>query len=338
MPIDSNSCIRPQMIQSLIYKLVGSPLAHETIIKYRLALKKIYIDLRFTEAERHTLKAILLYDELFGKAPESLDNILDFTRTACEELFHHRDTIAEEIKELKEGEDECKDKDINVIVINCIKKARKYWFLDALDHCMGIALNGPSRGADGKRGNPSGVDDAKQELYRRLGADASIDPSVPGGIWQENTANTEQKLSDYINKKKNSRVKLGFGAIDRKFVIRHGKTVVVAGMAGDGKTSFLTSAVYNMSAAGENILYITMESKPDEIWENLAFIHCDKYRDRFHLPAVVIEFWALSRMKHSLSASCSVVRYVAFSLYWVKYTSVIMLPVCESVRCSIWST
>jgi hypothetical protein len=281
--IAASTLIKPRIIQSLIYKLVGNPKAHDTIVKFRRELMKVFIDLRGTDCEFFTLKAILLYDEILGKGPDSLDNVLDFVSHSCEEMFGYKEEVRGEIEILKTETDPFADKDINVIVLNCISKTRKYWFLDALDQCMGLVLNGPQPGQDKKL---TGVDGAKRELYRRLGSDSIISNPILGGIWQDNTANIEQKLTDYLHKKKKNRIKMGFGAIDKKFVIRHGKTVVIAGAPGDGKTSFLTSAVYNMSRAGENILYITMESTPDEMWENLAFVHISEfYKNRFYLPS-----------------------------------------------------
>lgn len=280
--IEASNIIKPRLMKSLIYRLVGTPYAHDTIVKYRQALKKIFVDLRGTDCEFHTLKAILLYDEQFGKAPEKLDDVVDYAKHSCEELFGYKDFISAEVDLLKTETDEYADKDINVIVHNCIKKARNYWFIESLDHCIGIVYNGPQPGQDKSL---TGVDGAKRELYRRLGSDSILDENMPGGIWQDSTTDTEMKLSDYLHKKKKDRVKLGFGAIDSKFVIRKGKTVVIAGAAGDGKSSFLTSAVYNMSVAGENVLYVTMESKPDEIWENLAFVHAFQWRERMYLPS-----------------------------------------------------
>ena len=105
------------------------------------------------------------------------------------------------------------------------------------------------------------------------------------GIWQDNTETLEQQLADYRTKQKEQRVRFGFPEIDDHWVALWGKSVFIAGSSGDGKSTFLHSAVYNMARAGERILYVSLEFKPAEIWEFLAFIHTHQFRDRMFLPA-----------------------------------------------------
>jgi replicative DNA helicase len=109
-------------------------------------------------------------------------------------------------------------------------------------------------------------------------------PTELAGIWQDNTEALKQRLADYLIKTQGQRVLTGYPKIDANWVIQKGKAVFIAGSSGDGKSTFLNSLVYNMARAGENVLYISLEFEPAEVWEFLAFIHTHKFKDRMYLP------------------------------------------------------
>jgi len=107
-----------------------------------------------------------------------------------------------------------------------------------------------------------------------------------GGLLHENTEVLKQQLADYLTTSQSERVKTHYPQIDNKWVVRRGKTMFILGSSGDGKSTFLNSLIYRMAKGGENILYVSLEFSPKEIWEFLAFVHCFHYRKEFYLPSL----------------------------------------------------
>jgi hypothetical protein len=276
------------VINVLCYHLLSEnstflePFAHN-----RLRLKQVSDLPKLDDSEYwRVLSLICEYQSKYKKLP-SAKALHDFVNTSSDLLISRAwtDTLAGSINELKEIDpvwlEQCSDP--NVMMDEVIRQGRIDYLQFICQRSCDIALNGPSPKRDGNKKDESGPDDAKQYLIRALSKDVSRSVDETEGVWQENTEAIALRLNEYLSGKQ-TRVFSGFFQIDRKFVMRLGKTLVIAGNSGDGKSLFANSMIYNMACNGERILYNALEFSVDEVWESFAFIHQRKLRDQFPLP------------------------------------------------------
>jgi hypothetical protein len=272
------------MIEVLLFRLFTEPDLHQAVIKHRQQLKWVATHGR-DDGLYDVLDTILRYDEQYGKLPEKPTALLQFCDTSSDALLMQRsEALRPDLKRMKEvatSELRAEFTDIDVLIDYTVAEARKRYHTYVYERAKSIVNQGPSASKD----DPTGPDGALAFVRKYWSYDLSPVATSVAGIWQDNTETLEQQLADYRTKQKEQRVRFGFPQIDEHWVALWGKSVFIAGSSGDGKSTFLHSAVYNMARAGERILYVSLEFKPAEIWEFLAFIHTHQYRDRMFLPA-----------------------------------------------------
>jgi hypothetical protein len=270
------------MIEVLLHQLLLQPELHDAVIKHRSRLK--WAAAHGHELSWELLDTILMYDEKFGKLPSN-KALLEFCATSDDPILARRvGVISPALKDLDDIPKEALVSDSDNLIDGVVKEARREFYLKVFNVAASKVSQGPSAKA-GHEHDPYGPDGAMAFLRKMLATDLSESSPELAGIWQDNTETIKQRLADYLAQKQTGLIRLGFERIDKTFLANRGRILVVMGSAGDGKSTFLHSAVYNIARDGHNVLYVTLEFKPSEVWEFLAFIHTHQFKGRLFLPS-----------------------------------------------------
>lgn len=274
----------------LNYRLLSQPELHDTVIKNRQRLKWA-AGIKKVEDGGYAweiLQSILDYDEAHGKLPNRRA-LAEFVETSNDFFIAHRASwIREELRAFPDSVvqgDLDTYTDPDVLVAEVVKEARQQFHLYIAARYRGIVVQGPTQTKGRKDEEPSGIDAAMADMRKWWSRDLNEQATELAGIWQDNTEAIKQRLADYSAAQAEGRILLGLDRVDKTFVIRKGKALFLIGSSGDGKSTLLHSLVYNMARAGNNILYVSLEFEPQEVWEFLAFIHTHQFRDRLFLPS-----------------------------------------------------
>jgi len=279
------------MIDVLVYRLLKEN-HHEAISKRRNDLKWAATCVKRDDSEYYKiLDAILAYDEEHGQCPPNKKAIHEFvTSSEDPELRMGSETILAAMKDLnnlEEGRVKA-NSDINVLVENVIKDARIQFYLFVAEYFAQVVLAGPTKkNPKTGKGDPSGCDDAKTVFYKLMAGDLKSEASAPAGILHEHADDIAAALDEKLQPQDTSgRIKIGFPHVDNNIIIgkKNLRFVGILGMSGDGKTTILNTIVYNILCGGHNVLYVSLEHDPTEIWEFMAFLHSSHDDYDFRLP------------------------------------------------------
>jgi len=279
------------MIDVLVYRLLQGEDHHEAISKRRNDLKWAANCLKREDSEYYKiLDVILAYDEQNGQCPPNKKAIDEFAKTSEDHALRMEwsETIRAALKDLNDI-DETRRKaitDVNILIDRVVKDARIQYFLFAANHLEGIVLAGPTKKV-GKFKDPSGCDDAKAVFYKLMAGDLKSEASAPAGILHEHAEDIGDALDEKLQPQDaRGRIKIGFPHVDNSIIIgkKNLRFVGILGMSGDGKTTILNTIVYNILCGGHNVLYVSLEHDPTEIWEFMAFLHSSHEDYDFQLP------------------------------------------------------
>ena len=278
------------MIDVLVYRLLQED-HHEAISKRRDDLKwAANIEKRDDNEYYKILDVILAYDKQHGECPPNKKAIDEFAKTSEDHALRMEwsETIRAALKDLNDI-DETRRKaitDVNILIDRVVKDARMQYFLFAADYVAGIVVAGPTKKV-GKFKDPSGCDDAKAVFYKLMARDLKSEASAPAGILHEHVDEIAATLDEKLQPQDTSgRIKIGFPHVDNNIIIgkKSLRFVGILGMSGDGKTTILNTIVYNILCGGHNVLYVSLEHDPTEIWEFMAFLHSSHEDYDFRLP------------------------------------------------------
>ena len=278
------------MIDVLVYRLLQED-HHEAISKRRNDLKWAANCLKREDSEYYKiLDVILAYDEQNGQCPPNKKAIDEFAKTSEDHALRMEwsETIRAALKDLNDI-DETRRKaitDLNILIDRVVKDARIQFYLFAANYLEGIVLAGPTKKV-GKFKDPSGCDDAKAAFRKLMASDLKSEASAPAGILHEHVDEIAATLDEKLQPQDTSgRIKIGFPHVDNSIIIGKKKLrfVGILGMSGDGKTTILNTIVYNILCGGHNVLYVSLEHDPQEIWEFMAFLHSSHDDYDFRLP------------------------------------------------------
>jgi hypothetical protein len=279
------------VIDILVHRLLSEN-SHDALSKRRQDLKWAAACLKLEDNDFYTvLDLILRYDEKHGQCPPTRKALLEFAQTSDDFSANRCDVLRGTLEELKEVEEVRLRvvRDINVLIDTVIKEARKQFFLFAAQSVADIVGQGPSPkdATTGKKKHPSGCDDAKTEFYKLMARDLKSEAAVEAGLLHEHAEAVAISLDAKLQSEDSSgRMKLGFPHIDNNIVIgkKNLRFIGIMGMSGDGKTTVLNTVVYNLLCGGHNVLYVSLEHDPKEIWEFMAFLHSSHEDYSFELP------------------------------------------------------
>jgi KaiC/GvpD/RAD55 family RecA-like ATPase len=279
------------MIDVLVYRLLQGEDHHEAISKRRNDLKWAANCEKEDDSEYYKiLDMILAYDEQYGHCPPNKKAVREFVTSSEEHELRMgwSEIISAALRDLKDIEEVRikANSDINILIDNAIKDARKQFYLFAGKYFEQIVLAGPTKRV-GKFKDPSGCDDAKAAFLKLMARDLKSEASAPAGILHEHVDEIGATLDEKLQPQDTSgRIKIGFPHVDNSIIIGKKKLrfVGVLGMSGDGKTTILNTIVYNILCGGHNVLYVSLEHDPTEIWEFMAFLHSSHEDYDFRLP------------------------------------------------------
>jgi KaiC/GvpD/RAD55 family RecA-like ATPase len=279
------------MIEVLVYRLLQEN-HHEAISKRRNDLKWAAACMKRDDSEYYkALAAILAYDEQHGQCPPNKKAICEFVSSSEDpELRLGAETILAALKDLNniEAGRVKANSDINVLVENVIKDARIQFYLFVADYFAQVVLAGPTKKSPKTgKGDPSGCDDAKTVFYKLMAGDLKSEASAPAGILHEHVEEIAATLDEKLQPRDTSgRIKIGFPHVDNNIIIgkKNLRFIGIMGMSGDGKTTVANTVVYNMLCGGHNVLYVSLEHDPEEIWQFMAFLHSSHEDYDFRLP------------------------------------------------------
>jgi hypothetical protein len=224
-------------------------------------------------------------------APPTPTALLDFAKTSDDFDVSSSEFLKSVLRGLNDREEVRLKliRDISVLIDTVIREARKQFFLFSTRRVEDIVNQGPSPKdrASGKKRLPSGCDDAKAEFYKLMVRDLQSEAGIEAGLLHENAEAIANSLDEKLQPEDSSgRVKFGFPHIDNNVVIgkKNLRFIGIMGMSGDGKTTVLNTIVYNILCGGHNVLYVSLEHNPKEIWEFMAFLHSSHEDYDFELP------------------------------------------------------
>jgi hypothetical protein len=279
------------MIDVLVYRLLNEDL-HDAVSKRRAELKWAATRVKHEDNDYDSvLELILAYDERHGQCPPNAQALYDFAKTSDNFEINRAAGLKSALEGLKEIDPvHLKHiRDVNVLIDEVVKDARKQYFLFAVDRVADIVNQGPSPRdpKTGKNKVPSGCDDAKAEFYRFMAHDLTSEAAVEAGLLHEHAGAVAASLDEKLQPEDlRGRIKIGFPHVDNNIVIgkQNLRFIGIMGMSGDGKTTVLNTIVYNILCGGHNVLYVSLEHTPKEIWEFMAFLHSSHEDYDFSLP------------------------------------------------------
>lgn len=213
--------------------------------------------------------------------------LLDFaTTTSSGKSSDRLDVVQKGFSSLDEADESDKAlTDISVVMETAVKKARILYQIVTADGYKIRAAGKEQIKLKGGGTRKSNIEDAKRFYRQREAKDLTDELPIPAGVLQENLDRVRDTLLSY-QKDDAERIWTGFPHLDNFLVIGPksvNRYIGILGYTGDGKTTFLNTLVYNMAAAGANILYVSLEHSPEETWSFLTFIHSHKFHNQFTL-------------------------------------------------------
>jgi hypothetical protein len=227
------------------------------------------------------LRAVLLYSERVGTCPNK-QSIISFVMTLApteadstlsryeqvkmQRVNPNENGVATDLANLEPCDKACDS--IDVLALEAVREARLMFHAYCAESYITALMS-------------SGPEDAKTAMMKRWTWDLILSEDK-SGAWHENTEAIETSL---FKGEKGSVIKTLIREMDEHWIIRRGRTLLIAGSSGDGKTTLLLTLIYNFALQGLNVLAITMELGQDDMWEMLAFIHTERFKQEFTLPS-----------------------------------------------------
>lgn len=164
-----------------------------------------------------------------------------------------------------------------------LEEVRADWYRYRLKQTAQIAV----AGMEINKKLVKGVDAAKAQHFKYLSEDISLAPQRVEGTMHENADKIYAGLLEYGSEAKNKRRALtGLRQLDtHPLLIEIGMFVGILAHANMGKTTLLSTLIYNWAKQGLNILYVSLEHDPETSWHKIAYLHSDWFEQEFQLPS-----------------------------------------------------
>lgn len=157
----------------------------------------------------------------------------------------------------------------------------------SVDHITRVAgrINGTGWEEPKTKKKLHGPADAVNWLMRQLDKERPIifSDAEGSGMWHENTAAIVEALNKHAT---GATIQTLIRGMDDNWNLKLGKTLLIAGTSGDGKSTLMLSMLYNFALQGHNVILFTLEDPQIDVWVKLAFIHTARFREEFELPSL----------------------------------------------------
>ena len=220
------------------------------------------------------LNLMLKYVEENGKTPADLQTFVNFlsgqpAESGCE-------GARESLRNMEDFSEtpESKSTDFDYWVAEAVGDARKKWHCYLAGKYVDL-VTGNVKMKDGA----SGPDAARAWLTKRWTADL---PAQEAGLWlHESESLIKQELIKDLTK---DRIFTGFRSIDRDIIVtkKINPLWVIPGFAHEGKSTILTSLMYEFVTQGLKIAYFSAEHELNELLARMAFLHAYKFKKAHH--------------------------------------------------------
>lgn len=235
----------------------------------------------------NTYRALLTHMDKRGRAPESLDSLLQYVQYNPDGIDEFQKTliIDENLRDLADYQSEITMDD--TLLFDCLfAHAEESWMANSFKVAASIARGATKTPDKLKESGPAA---AERWIRTELSKKHSKEEPVLAGMLHENISAVIQSLDDKLkDDNDNGRFPLGLSHIDNAVTVgKNGlKFIGVVGKAGDGKTTLTNFIVYNWLRQGARILYVSTEHTSLEIWEFMTFLHGSHPDYEFTLPSM----------------------------------------------------
>jgi KaiC len=238
------------------------------------------------------LEAILAYADKYKKCPQGILALTSFVAaegTAYGIIGKSSAGLEAELLEVEQFPLEQVTPDIDQLILEVVTQVRDEFHIQAYNVARGIASgNAIAEWKNKVKREWVGRKDAREWFNARMLHDLEDEiPQAAGLLHEQSAVWMEYIRRNFRDTAAERRCDTGFAHIDNAVTIGfdHLRFVGIAGESSHGKSLMLNTLVYNWLRKGKNILYISMEHKPENIWAKLAFLHGDYFAKRFKLPA-----------------------------------------------------
>jgi KaiC/GvpD/RAD55 family RecA-like ATPase len=285
----------------LCYKLFHEE-SYDLVIKNFSRLQWMATQKRFDTDYSRTLLAFILYCKKRGEQPtpgklvqfcdQADSNDPDLCEIAGSEFS---DILREELGGLKKDNIDpsvlALFPDLAVSIDTCDRYVADDW----ADWCASTYKEifvSRDNNKDRKKKAKLGPDAAKAWLREQWAiADAAHGNLLesPSGALHEHAGETFDHMISNLDAADTDIVLTYFSQLDNEVILSKtgNRFIGILGMSNEGKTMFVTTLAYNFAKQGKNVLYVTLETDPINVWQRLAWIHSDYYRGDFTLPTIV---------------------------------------------------
>jgi hypothetical protein len=227
------------------------------------------------------LLGILQYVEKNGKCPDakSAYQFMTMSRDVRFEQCHH--LIIDMEKELEAIEPDADDP--AVLIERVIDDINQLALKRILQHALDIGRGKAKPAQCLAMKDPKGIKDAYEYITRGFAKLVDTGASDLNGAWHENTSAIVEALN---RQEQGAIIQTLIRGMDDQWNLKLGKTLLVAGTSGDGKSTLMLTLLYNFALQGHNVVLFTLEDPQVDVWVKLAFIHTARFRDQFELPSL----------------------------------------------------
>ena len=261
--------------------------------RYTDALKGVVeLELLFSILEEPwevMLKGIIDYTAKHGKTPDK-KGVVDFMNRSADVYYSGQMAAIIDLEDMLEKVEVYNGNDVAVLINHVIEHMNLAAFYEitngAFDFATGRVL--PSQKLGLAKGIPKSISISEglklgQEYFTRGCTKLVGNLGDSNGLWHENT----DAIVETLNKReKGAVVKTLLRGMDDNWILRLGKTLLIAGTSGDGKTTLMLTLLYNFALKGHNIVLFTLEDPQLDVWVKLAFIHTARFKEEFELPSL----------------------------------------------------
>ncbi|HZQ25282.1 MAG TPA: ATPase domain-containing protein [Terriglobales bacterium] len=260
---------------------------HSDIVKHHAGPLKAMVNLAvlFDVVEGNWeiyLQAIVEYTEKHGKTPDT-KGLIDYILRGWSPFYQKAVNTSLELDKNLEDVETFEETDVAALISDVINQVNVV-ALEAIcqNACLIASKHGwPQQGLAMKR-DELGLEPA-QEYFRRGCSKLVGNLESANGLWHENTDAIVETLNE---RAPGAIINTGLRGMDDEWNLKLGKTLLVAGTSGDGKTTLTLTLLYNFALQGHNVVLFTLEDPQLDVWVKLAFIHTSRFKDEFQLPSL----------------------------------------------------
>jgi len=259
---------------------------HTAIVQHHAESLKslVHLCLQFSvlaDAWETMLMGIVQYTEKHGRTPD-IKGVMDYMGRSGEAFFTQANHKTIDLDRMLKDVEVVEGTDAAVLVEHTIQQVNLVVFKEITMNAYAIATGTREPAQCLGMKHPKGFADA--QTYFNLGCSRLVgNLADSNGLWHENTDAIAATLNE---KAKGAVIETLIPGMDDNWMLKLGKTLLIAGTSGDGKTTLMLTLLYNFALQGQNVVLFTLEDPQIDVWVKLAFIHTARFKSEFDLPSL----------------------------------------------------